>query len=130
MNHRNIIKLSSLGIALLATSIATAAPNHEKAFKAMDKDQSGSICIKELTANLEAAAKKQGKEDAVKTAGKRAQNRLKSEDTDGNDPSVWKNSLLRLRKEQPTGKRRQLTANLLTSRSLFVPWMTSSTAFL
>ena len=84
MKQQNIIKLSTLGIALLASSILSAAPQHEKAFKALDTDGSGSICVKELTASMEAQAKKQGKDDAVKTAGKRAQTRLKNEDTDGN----------------------------------------------
>jgi Ca2+-binding EF-hand superfamily protein len=84
MNQLNIIKLSTLGISLLAASVAMAAPNQEKAFKAMDKDNSGSICIKELTANFEAMAKKSGKEEALKTVGKRAEARLKNEDSDGN----------------------------------------------
>ncbi len=106
MNHKNIIKLSSLGIAVLATSVLTAAPDQAKAFKAMDQDGSGSICIKELTANLEAMAKKQGKDEAVKTAGKRAQARLKREDTDGDGTISMKEFVAAAEKKSANRKKK------------------------
>lgn len=107
MNHRNIVKLSTLGIAVLATSILTAAPDHAKAFKALDKDKSNSICVNELTANLEAMAKKQGKEDAVKTAGKRAATRLKNEDTDGNGTISMKEFVAAAEKKAANQKKKK-----------------------
>ena len=92
MKTKQSLRLVALVLSLFAASSVFAAPNKEKAFSRIDADGSGTISAEELEADMvkmiNRKAKKEGQDEATvaekaKGAGKRAANRIRRSDKDG-----------------------------------------------
>ena len=100
MKNSNIIRLSTLSVSFLiaSASLSVAAPDFNKQFDRFDKDGNGSISREEMGKTMTAQAKRQGNEQAIANADKRAAGRIKNNDTDG-DGALSKDEFMAMAKK-------------------------------